>query len=77
MLAAVVSFGWSLSFYFRDMPSVPDPSTGRSYPLNSHGHVTYLTRTEYLEMTGSELLSIAFVGAALVVSWSLTQSNKL
>jgi hypothetical protein len=35
-------------FWWPDMPFSPRPSEGRVYPLNNHGHHTYMNRREYL-----------------------------
>jgi len=33
-------------YYDHTRPTVADPSTGRIYPLNSHGSIVYLTQPE-------------------------------
>ena len=64
---AVSLFVWGLSFYFRDFPTSPDVVGGRVYPLNNHGHVTYLTRGEWINKRIAPLLAVAvlFVGSYL------------
>lgn len=34
--------------FWSNIPSEPQPSEGRIYPLNNHGHYTYMNRREYL-----------------------------
>ena len=44
----VASLAISISMYdWPDMPSSPKPSEGRIYPLNNHGHYTYMNESEY------------------------------
>jgi hypothetical protein len=39
----------SFSMYaWPNIPSSPRPAEGRIYPLNNHGHSTYMNRSEYL-----------------------------
>ena len=53
-----VSFIINISMYWwPNIPSSPNPSEGRVYPLNNHGHYTYMNRNEY---TLNESLSWAF-----------------
>ncbi len=51
-------------FWWPNIPSSPRPDEGRIYPLNNHGHYTYMNRSEHLvqEITwgGSPMLLIAF-----------------
>jgi hypothetical protein len=45
----LVSFLISFSMYWwPGIPSSPQPAEGRIYPLNNHGHYTYMNRTECL-----------------------------
>ena len=39
--------GFSM-YWWPGIPSSPRPSEGRVYPLNNHGHYTYMNRQEYL-----------------------------
>jgi hypothetical protein len=50
LLAACVTFGViDISMYgWPSIPSSPRPSEGRIFPLNNHGHYTYMNRSEYL-----------------------------
>ena len=44
-----VSFLINFSMYWwPNIPSSPRPTEGRVYPLNNHGHYTYMNRQEYL-----------------------------
>jgi hypothetical protein len=42
----------SMSFYFMRFPDQPDSATGRVFPLNNHGYITFLTRIEHLIQGG-------------------------
>lgn len=35
-------------YWWPNIPSTPEPSEGRVYPLNNHGHYTYMNRSEHL-----------------------------
>jgi hypothetical protein len=35
-------------YWWPDMPSSPRPTEGRIYPLNNHGHNTYMNEREHL-----------------------------
>ncbi|HXP46132.1 MAG TPA: hypothetical protein VN810_02585 [Terriglobales bacterium] len=48
-----VSFGFGISFYYRDLPNKPQPELGRIYPLNNHGFLLYMTRQEELQQDWS------------------------
>ncbi len=39
--------GFSM-YWWPGIPSSPQPLEGRVYPLNNHGHYTYMNRQEYL-----------------------------
>jgi hypothetical protein len=39
--------GFSM-YWWPSIPSTPQPSEGRVYPLNNHDHYTYMNRREYL-----------------------------
>jgi len=41
--AFFASFFFSISFYYRDLPNRPQPEHGRTYPINNHGYLLYLT----------------------------------
>jgi hypothetical protein len=47
LLGACVLIGSSM-YWWPGIPSSPLPSEGRVYPLNNHGHYTYMNRQEHL-----------------------------
>ena len=47
-------------YWWPNIPSSPQPSEGRIYPLNNHGHYTYMNRSEHL-------LDRTLVGAFLLL----------
>ena len=57
-----MSFLWGMSFYFQRFPTSPDPAAGRTYSLNNHGALTYLTRREWLAQ-----ILLTFGGVAIVM----------
>jgi hypothetical protein len=59
----VLCFVGNFAFYLADFPTVPDSAVGRIYPLNNHGHITYLTDAQML--VRSTLFISAIVCAAL------------
>ncbi len=50
--------------YFHTLPRSPDPATGRVYPPNMHGIITYQTPEERWLLSAAEYLSggVFFVG---------------
>ena len=50
LVASCFAFGLiGISLYWwPSIPSNPRPAEGRIYPLNNHGHRTYMNRSEYL-----------------------------
>jgi hypothetical protein len=54
-------------FWWPDMPSTPNPAEGRIYPLNNHGHYTYMNRSEYLlDETLKAMFPILLIGFAAI-----------
>jgi hypothetical protein len=52
----------SLSMYaWPTIPSSPRPAEGRTYPLNNHGHYTYMNRSEYLVRETIQLIWIPLI----------------
>jgi hypothetical protein len=51
-------------FWWPNMPSSPRPAEGRVYPLNNHGHYTYMNGSERLIQKiawgGSPILFVCF-----------------
>jgi hypothetical protein len=43
---SVTAFMIALSYYYTHAPTQPDVASGRTYALNNHGYVTYLTGSE-------------------------------
>lgn len=56
ILACLASFLFGVSFYYRHLPSKPQPEIGRTYTLNNHGFPVYLTKQEHVE----QRLAVAF-----------------
>ncbi len=65
LLFAAASFvvAWLYLFYSysQSLPKVPQPEAGRTYSLNNHGSVVYLTKDEDSRLT--YLCGIAFLSA--------------
>jgi hypothetical protein len=53
--------------YDRSRPLLPDASVGRVYPLNSHGHVVYLTQNENSRLTRLTILAVILFGIAVLI----------
>ena len=51
-------FWFLTNHYDATRPTLSDDAAGRSYSLNSHGHVVYLNRSEALRMYGSVFLAV-------------------
>ena len=67
VVGAFASFFFATSFYYRDLPSKPQPELGRIYPINNHGYPLYLTKQEGLEQTFSDVLAVVlFISAGIV-----------
>jgi hypothetical protein len=77
-VVAGVLFVLGLSFYFRGFPSTPDVGTGRIFPLNNHGRITYLTHGEWLTQRAAPVLAwILFVlGVYLNKAVRSPQTNR-
>jgi len=58
-IAALVCFGFGVSFYYRGLPDKPQPTVGRIYPLNNHGFIMYMNERE---QTQQRKAFIAFGG---------------
>ena len=68
--------GTALSFHYDGTrPTLPQPGKGRTYALNSHGHVVYLTRSEWVQLYGS--LGLGWVGLAAVIGVGLRLTGKI
>jgi hypothetical protein len=76
-LVTFISFSalaiWLFHFYLwyqydGTRPVRPDASSGRLYPLNTHGHCVYLTKPEDFRLTGLAVLTFVLVIIAIVVN---------
>lgn len=47
LLCLAVSVFFSI-YYSSSMPRTPDPAAGRIFPLNVHGTIVYLTKSQHL-----------------------------
>ncbi|HEX8817129.1 MAG TPA: hypothetical protein VF753_16650 [Terriglobales bacterium] len=65
---------WLSAHYFSICPRVPDLQTGHVFPLDNHGAIVYLTKSENFKMLAAKGLFLAtwlaFV-AFTAVSWGL------
>ncbi len=67
LVGMVLAFAFGISFYYRDLPSKPQPEAGRIYPLNNHGYYTYMTKREEVQQEISEFVfGVLFVLAILI-----------
>jgi hypothetical protein len=48
-------------------PTFPQPSQGRTYDLNTHGHIVFLTLRELSSLYMLGLIGVAFLIAALAI----------
>ena len=48
-------------------PLRPDASSGRLYPLNTHGHVVYLNKQEDAKLTRLTILTFSLFGTAILM----------
>lgn len=48
-------------FWWPNIPSSPRPEEGRIYPLNNHGHYTYMNRSEL------DILELASYGCPILL----------
>jgi hypothetical protein len=62
--------GFSM-FWWPNIPSSPRPEEGRIYPLNNHGHYTYMNRSEQyfqeLLRYGTPILLLTFAAIEYLV----------
>jgi hypothetical protein len=66
-ITGCAAFAFGISFYFRGLPHLPQPELGRIYPLNNHGHLLFMTRSEQLQQEVAFVISASlFVVAALI-----------
>ena len=86
-IAALVCFGFAISFYYRGLPDKPQPAVGRIYPLDNHGLITYMTEREerqqrrgfigfgVLFAVAMALVAIASAEFCLLKLWYLPRPN--
>jgi hypothetical protein len=54
--------------YDRTRPRRADSASGRVYPLNTHGHVVYLTEAEDARLTRLAVLSFSLICGGLIAA---------
>ena len=70
-LALWIGWYWLWIHYAQTRSSSPDPSTGRTYLLDTHGHLVYLVSTERFR-----LYVLAWSGALLFIAAVLIDITK-
>ena len=69
LVTSILSICYLSDYFVRNMPTNPQLELHRTYPLNVHGWIVYLTRSESLLM---DCLDGAFFGACLLLFvWKL------
>ena len=63
------SFFFAISFYYRDIPSRPQPGLGRVYPINNHGFPLYLTKKEDFEQTLASILAVVLFATVGILDY--------
>jgi hypothetical protein len=63
VVTMLTSFVFGISFYFRAFPDHPRPEIGRTYPINNHGFLLYLTKQERVE----QVISFALFAVASLI----------
>jgi hypothetical protein len=63
---------WLFHFYLwyqydGTRPLRPDASSGRLYPLNTHGHFVYLNKQEVARLTALTVLTFGLFGTAILI----------
>ena len=68
MALAISLFHFYLWYqYDGTRPRRPDASSGRLYPLNTHGHLVYLNKQEDARLTGLTVLTFGLFGTAILI----------
>jgi hypothetical protein len=57
------AFAFGISLYYRSLPHSPQPELGRIYPLNNHGYLLFMTRSEQIQQEAAFVIS----GALFVI----------
>ena len=63
--------------YTENMPQVADPEVGRTFPLNVHGCIVYLTRRESFYMDALDCVSFGAVILCLALGLYGFSTGKL
>jgi hypothetical protein len=58
---------WVFFKYDDTRPRQPDPSAGRIYAQNNHGHYVYLTRSEASNVTWLRISTFGLAGSAFLI----------
>jgi hypothetical protein len=66
-LAIWLFHAWLWYRYDGTRPSLPDASIGAIYPLNTHGHVVYLTKPEDAWLTRLTIIAFGLFGIAFLI----------
>ena len=68
MALAIWLFHFHLWYqYDGTRPLRPDASSGRVYPLNTHGHVVYLNKEEDARLTSLTVSTFGLFGTAILI----------
>ena len=69
IMALAISLFHAYLWYQYDgtRPLRPDASSGRLYPLNTHGHVVYLNKQEDAKLTRLTILTFSLFGTAILM----------
>jgi len=60
-------FCYLTNHYDATRPMLSDEASGRTYSLNSHGHVVYLNRSEAFRMYGLVFLAVTFFVSGFLI----------
>ncbi len=76
-IVTLILFAVAVQFYFWPWAtSVPRPDFGRTYGLNNHGKLLYLTRKEWRVQNICENASLVLIGLTIIAGY-LTRDKKL
>ena len=64
-LISISMYGWPA------IPTEPRPLEGRIYPLNNHGHCTYMNRSEYVLQQSAFLIGPIFLAALAAIHFAV------
>jgi hypothetical protein len=63
--------------YSSSKPQVPQPQEGRTYDINNHGSVVYLTKSEYYRMWGIGFSGLAMTFAGIGVELWMRKTRSM